>query len=91
MLTRRQNDCLQWIVGFMRLNGGVSPTMDEIRDGLGLDNKGGAHRMIKALEERGFIARMPRRARAIEVLRTAPSPRIPIYDADTLQLRGYLP
>jgi repressor LexA len=48
---------------------GVPPSFDEMKDALDLRSKSGIHRLIKALEERGFIKRLPNRARAIEVLR----------------------
>jgi len=48
---------------------GVSPSFDEMKDALGLKSKSGVHRLIKALEERGFIKRLPNRARALEVVR----------------------
>jgi repressor LexA len=48
---------------------GVSPSFDEMKDALGLKSKSGIHRLITGLEERGFIRRLPHRARAIEVLR----------------------
>ena len=49
--------------------GGVSPSFDEMKDALGLKSKSGIHRLITGLEERGFIRRLPHRARALEVLR----------------------
>ena len=48
---------------------GVPPSFDEMKDALDLRSKSGIHRLIKALEERGFIKRLPNRARAIEVIR----------------------
>src|SRR5438045_7534392 len=53
-----------------RLNdGGVSPSFDEMKEALRLKSKSGIHRLITALEERGFLRRLPHRARALEVLK----------------------
>ena len=68
MLTRKQNDLLLFINQRLQENG-VSPSFDEMRDALGLKSKSGIHRLISGLEERGFIRRLPHRARALEVLR----------------------
>jgi len=68
MLTAKQQQLLLFIDG--RLNsGGVSPSFDEMKDALGLKSKSGVHRLINALEERGFIKRMANRARALEVVK----------------------
>ncbi|WP_207478802.1 transcriptional repressor LexA [Arenibaculum pallidiluteum] len=68
MLTRKQYELLLFIHE-RQGDGGVSPSFDEMKDALGLKSKSGIHRLISALEERGFIRRLPHRARAIEVLR----------------------
>lgn len=68
MLTAKQNQLLHFIAE--RLNeSGISPSFDEMKDALGLKSKSGVHRLIKALEERGFLGRLPNRARALEVLK----------------------
>jgi len=68
MLTRKQHDLLTFID--RRLGqGGISPSFEEMKAALGLQSKSGVHRLINALEERGFIRRLPNRARALEVLR----------------------
>ncbi len=68
MLTRKQQELLLFV--HRRLGeGGVSPSFDEMKDALGLKSKSGIHRLITGLEERGFIRRLPHRARALEVLR----------------------
>ena len=68
MLTRKQKDLLVLIRD--RLNTeGVPPSFDEMKDAIGLKSKSGIHRLIMGLEERGFIKRMPNRARALEILR----------------------
>ncbi|SMF69917.1 repressor LexA [Tistlia consotensis] len=68
MLTRKQHELLTYLQKYLA-DHGVSPSFDEMRDALGLKSKSGIHRLITGLEERGFIRRLPHRARAIEVLR----------------------
>ena len=68
MLTAKQHELLLFIN--TRLNeSGVSPSFDEMREALDLKSKSGVHRLISALEERGFIRRLPNRARALEVVK----------------------
>lgn len=68
MLTKKQCELLLFID--RRLNeSGISPSFDEMKDALGLASKSGIHRLITGLEERGFIRRLPHRARALEILR----------------------
>ncbi|MFN3946177.1 MAG: transcriptional repressor LexA [Allosphingosinicella sp.] len=81
MLTRKQHELLCYI--HERLGEtGVSPSFEEMKEALDLKSKSGVHRLISALEERGFIRRLPNRARALEVLKmpdqkagAAPEPR----------------
>jgi repressor LexA len=68
MLTRKQHELLMFIHERIR-ESGVSPSFDEMKDALGLKSKSGIHRLITALEERGFIKRLAHRARALEILR----------------------
>lgn len=68
MLTQKQHDLLKFIDKRLKKNS-VSPSYDEMKDALGLASKSGIHRLITALEERGFIRRLPHRARALEVLK----------------------
>ncbi len=68
MLTRKQYELLAFIDGHIRENG-VSPSFEEMKDALNLKSKSGIHRLITALEERGFLKRLAHRARALEVLR----------------------
>ena len=70
MLTRKQHELLAFIQKRIE-ESGVSPSFDEMKDALDLKSKSGIHRLITALEERGFIRRLAHRARALEVLRTA--------------------
>jgi repressor LexA len=68
MLTAKQRELLIFIDARLK-DGGVSPSFDEMREALELKSKSGVHRLISALEERGFIRRLPNRARALEVLK----------------------
>ena len=68
MLTRKQFELLMFIHERLK-ESGVPPSFDEMKDALDLRSKSGIHRLITALEERGFIRRLPNRARALEVLR----------------------
>src|SRR3546814_9852822 len=70
MLTRKQHELLVFIQKRIE-DTGVSPSFDEMKDALDLKSKSGIHRLITALEERGFIRRLAHRARALEVLRSA--------------------
>lgn len=78
MLTKKQYELLMFIDRRLKENG-VSPSFDEMKDALGLRSKSGIHRLITALEERGFLRRLPHRARALEVIRlpenVVPAPR----------------
>ena len=81
MLTQKQMELLSFVNARLK-ESGVPPSFDEMKDALDLRSKSGIHRLIKALEERGFIKRLPNRARAIEVIRLpesmqakAPAPR----------------
>ncbi|MBB2962922.1 transcriptional repressor LexA [Methylobacterium sp. R2-1] len=73
MLTRKQLELLQFIQQRMQ-ESGVPPSFDEMKDALDLKSKSGIHRLIMALEERGFLRRLPNRARAIEILRMPDMP-----------------
>jgi len=80
MLTRKQYELLVYLDKQLRKNG-VSPSFDEMKDALGLKSKSGIHRLITGLEERGFIRRLPHRARAIEVLRLPDNMEGPVAKA----------
>ncbi len=67
MLTSKQNELLRFIHDRLE-SSGVSPSFEEMKDALNLKSKSGVHRLIGALEERGFIRRLPNRARALEIL-----------------------
>ncbi len=68
MLTKKQHELLMLINKRLHEDG-VSPSFEEMKEAVGLKSKSGIHRLISALEERGFIRRLPNRARALEVLR----------------------
>lgn len=68
MLTKKQLDLLQFIHKRVQKDG-VSPSFDEMKDALDLRSKSGIHRLITALEERGFLRRLPNKARALEIVR----------------------
>ena len=68
MLTRKQHELLCFIHDRLS-DTGVSPSFEEMKEALDLKSKSGVHRLISALEERGFIRRLPNRARALEVVR----------------------
>ena len=68
MLTAKQRELLLFIDDRLK-DSGISPSFDEMREALDLKSKSGVHRLISALEERGFIRRLPNRARALEVLK----------------------
>jgi repressor LexA len=95
MLTAKQRELLLFIDDRLKQDG-VSPSFDEMREALDLRSKSGVHRLISALEERGFIRRLPNRARALEVLKlpetrpsTAVTPIRPVAAAaanDTMEI-----
>ena len=68
MLTRKQHELLVYINRRLA-DSGVSPSFEEMKEALGLKSKSGIHRLISGLEERGFIRRLPHRARALEVVK----------------------
>jgi repressor LexA len=68
MLTRKQHELLTYIHEKLAETG-VSPSFEEMKDALDLKSKSGVHRLISALEERGFLRRLPNRARALEVVK----------------------
>ncbi|MBN9590167.1 MAG: repressor LexA [Alphaproteobacteria bacterium 64-11] len=78
MLTRKQYELLTFIHERIR-ESGIPPSFDEMKEALDLKSKSGIHRLITALEERGFLRRMEKRARALEVL------RLPDNMAETLR------
>jgi repressor LexA len=88
MLTKKQHELLRFIHERLKEQG-VPPSFDEMKDALDLRSKSGIHRLIMALEERGFIRRLPNRARALEVVRM-PEASIPGVGVAQVQ-RGFRP
>ncbi|MEQ1930844.1 MAG: transcriptional repressor LexA [Parvularculaceae bacterium] len=82
MLTEKQRELLVFINRRIKETG-VSPSFDEMKEALDLRSKSGIHRLIMALEERGFLRRLPNRARALEVLR--------LPDAASTRVQGFSP
>jgi len=68
MLTAKQHELLHFIQQKLDASG-ISPSFEEMKEALGLKSKSGIHRLISALEERGFLRRLPNRARALEVIK----------------------
>src|SRR6478609_7404830 len=94
MLTAKQRELLLFIDRRLH-DSGISPSFDEMREALDLKSKSGVHRLISALEERGFIRRLPNRARALEVVRlpetrsatvTPIRPAMPPVANDTMEI-----
>jgi repressor LexA len=77
MLTKKQHELLMFIKQRLAATGGVAPSFDEMKDALNLRSKSGIHRLISGLEERGFIRRLPHRARALEVTRLPEESAVP--------------
>lgn len=88
MLTRKQIQLLEFIQQRMARDG-VPPSFDEMKDALDLRSKSGIHRLVTALEERGFIRRLPHRARALEIVRLPESLSNPKPGKDNRQ--GFQP
>jgi repressor LexA len=94
MLTRKQHDLLEFIQARLQRDG-IPPSFDEMKEALDLRSKSGIHRLITALEERGFIRRLAHRARAIEIVRLPesldggprPAPAAPAPAPDAAALR----
>ena len=95
MLTAKQRELLLFIDARLK-ESGISPSFDEMREALDLKSKSGVHRLISALEERGFIRRLPNRARALEVVKlpetrlaatvTPIRPAVPAAANDSMEL-----
>ncbi|GGJ50234.1 repressor LexA [Sphingopyxis bauzanensis] len=77
MLTAKQHELLHFIQ--LKLDAsGISPSFEEMKEALGLKSKSGIHRLISALEERGFLRRLPNRARALEVIKVPEAAKSPV-------------
>ncbi len=84
MLTRKQLELLDFIRSRMDADG-VPPSFDEMKEALDLKSKSGIHRLITALEERGFIRRLPHRARALEILKLPEAMERPGFSPKVIQ------
>ena len=80
MLTKKQRELLLFINQRLTATG-VSPSFDEMKDALHLKSKSGIHRLVSGLEERGFIRRLPHRARALEVVKLPEESAVPAAGA----------
>jgi len=90
MLTAKQHELLHFIQ--QRLDtSGISPSFEEMKEALGLKSKSGIHRLISALEERGFLRRLPNRARALEVLKVPEAAKAPVRNDNVVPLRKPAP
>jgi len=90
MLTAKQHELLHFIQ--QRLDtSGISPSFEEMKEALGLKSKSGIHRLISALEERGFLRRLPNRARALEVLKVPEAAKTPVRNDNIVPLRKPAP
>ncbi|MBL0914417.1 MAG: transcriptional repressor LexA [Sphingopyxis sp.] len=90
MLTAKQHELLHFIQ--QRLDAsGISPSFEEMKEALGLKSKSGIHRLISALEERGFLRRLPNRARALEVLKVPEAAKTPVRNDNVVPLRKPAP
>ena len=90
MLTRKQYELLMFVHERLKETG-IPPSFDEMKDALDLRSKSGIHRLITALEERGFIRRLPNRARALEVLRLPDSVSPGLASARPPGSKGFAP
>ena len=89
MLTRKQHELLMFIHRRIKETG-VSPSFDEMKDALDLASKSGIHRLITALEERGFLRRLAHRARALEVVKMPEQAGVPAAAAPRTPFRPRL-
>lgn len=94
MLTAKQHELLAFIAARLEATG-ISPSFEEMKEALALRSKSGVHRLVEALEERGFLRRLPNRARALEVLRLpgdihapAPARGAPVVDLAEARARA---
>jgi repressor LexA len=90
MLTRKQHELIVYINEYLAKSG-VSPSFDEMKDALDLKSKSGIHRLITGLEERGFLRRLPHRARALEVLRMPETAAVGVTARDPARNKKFAP
>lgn len=77
-LTKKQRELFDFIESYMARNNGVAPSFEEMASAVGLSAKSGVHRLLTGLEERGFVRRIPHRARALEINRDGHPPANPL-------------
>lgn len=87
MLTKKQLELLLFIDGYLK-NNGTAPSFEEMKMAINLKSKSGIHRLVTALEERGFLRRLPHRARALEITKLPPSHHSEVNESGT---RGFHP
>ena len=90
MLTAKQHELLHFIQQKLDTSG-ISPSFEEMKEALGLKSKSGIHRLISALEERGFLRRLPNRARALEVLKVPEAAKTASARENVVPLRKTAP
>lgn len=90
MLTKKQHELLMFINQRLAATG-VAPSFDEMKDALNLRSKSGIHRLISGLEERGFIRRLPHRARALEVIKLPEDSAAPSNGASAAERGRFSP
>ena len=90
MLTRKQHELLVYINDYLAKSG-ISPSFDEMKDALDLKSKSGIHRLITGLEERGFLRRLPHRARALEVLRMPETAAVGVNSREPARNKKFAP
>jgi repressor LexA len=90
MLTAKQHELLYFIQERLD-SSGISPSFEEMKEALGLKSKSGIHRLISALEERGFLRRLPNRARALEVLKVPEAAKAAPVRENVVPLRKAAP
>ena len=90
MLTAKQHELLHFIQERLD-SSGISPSFEEMKEALGLKSKSGIHRLISALEERGFLRRLPNRARALEVLKVPEAAKAAPVRENVVPLRKAAP
>lgn len=90
MLTAKQHELLHFIQERLD-SSGISPSFEEMKEALGLKSKSGIHRLISALEERGFLRRLPNRARALEVLKVPEAAKTAPVRENVVPLRKAAP
>lgn len=75
MITKKQKELYEYLQNYIGLHD-IAPSYEEMQDAIGLRSKSGVHRLIKGLEERGYVERLPNRARAIAIKESKKEPRV---------------